>query len=108
VSTINIPDAPPALRDLLRRLPEMTGGFEVSQHHHTPRPDEWFAGWNGGDAGPYTSAEEAIAGGIRWLYGLYTDASAARDAAWDEITELKKRLDQPDDGLDKWRAAAGG
>jgi hypothetical protein len=100
---MNIPDAPPALRALLEQLPHSTGGFVVSQHLYTPRPDEWYAGWNGGDVGPFPTAEEAIAGGIRWLHGLYSDASAARDAAWDE---LKRRQDG--DGLEPWRRALEG
>jgi hypothetical protein len=77
----NIPDAPPALRDLLARLPDATGGFTVGQHHVDPHPDEWYAGWNGGDIGPYDSAEAALIAGIKWLYSQYADASMGRDKA---------------------------
>jgi chemotaxis response regulator CheB len=38
---IHIPDAPPALADLLRRLPVETGSFLVTQHHSAPQPAEW-------------------------------------------------------------------
>ena len=88
---MNIPDAPPALRALLEQLPEATGGFVVSQHHHDPRPDEWFAGWDGGDVGPYPTAGDARAAGIKWLYGLYSDAAAARDAAEAELGRLQEQ-----------------
>jgi hypothetical protein len=104
----NIPNAPPHLRNLLQRLPEATGGFVVSQHYHDPRPDEWFAGWNGGDTGPHSSSEEALFAGIQWLYRLYTEASEARDKAWDEIAALRAQLDQSDDRLDPWRKALDG
>lgn len=88
---MNIPDAPPALRALLEQLPAATGGFVVSQHMNDPHPDEWFAGWNGGDVGPYASAEDALAAGIKWLYGLYADAAAARDAAEAELGRLQEQ-----------------
>lgn len=84
---INIPDAPGHLRFLLRMLPIATDGFQVSQHFHDPKPDEWFAGWGGADIGPYKSPEEALAAGIRRLYTLLQEARTDRDTAEDALAE---------------------
>lgn len=104
----NIPDAPPALRALLEALPEGTGGFLVTQHQDIPRPGEWFAGWNGGDVGPYATAEAAIAGGIRWMFRRWQEAETRARAAEDDAERLRERLDRPDAGLDRWASAAEG
>jgi len=40
---VNIPDAPPALAPLLRRL-LAEGQVEVTQHAHIPAADAWYAG----------------------------------------------------------------
>ena len=92
---LNIPDAPPELRQLLQRLAKDTG-FEVSQHNDTPYPDEWFAGLGGGDAGPYRTAEDAIVGGVRWLRGLYEEAAREREEAQAELRLLKARQQAQD------------
>jgi hypothetical protein len=78
---LNIPDAPPALRLLLRRLlTEADTG--IGQHRHDPRPDEWFAGRGDcGDHGPYTSPEDALVGLVRRLWRDLDEARAERDAA---------------------------
>lgn len=68
----HIPDAPLPVRGLLRSLHE--AGLTISQHIHTPHPQEWFAG----DAGPYESWEAAMIGGVRWLRGLYESADQDR------------------------------
>jgi hypothetical protein len=99
----NIPDAPPALRDLLMRLPDETGGFTIGQHHIDPRADEWYVGWNGGDIGPYNSAEAALMAGIKWLYSLYAEASAARQKADVEVTAPEERGPAvTEQHLDQW------
>ena len=93
MSEINIPHAPTHLKKLLQELPTQTGGFVVSQHFHYPEADEWYAGWESGDCGPYKSAEEAICGGIRWLHRIYEEAATERDDYLKELLELRKQLD---------------
>lgn len=79
--TLNIPDAPPALRPLLRRLlAEADTG--ISQHDDDPRPDAWYAGRGDcGDWGPYPTAEDALVSLLRHLWAALDEARAERDAA---------------------------
>jgi hypothetical protein len=84
---IVIPHAPATLRPLLQRLLD-EAALNVSQHHYTPAPDEWF----GGDSGPYESAEDAVVGGVRWLRRLYEEAREERDAAERENRQLRTAL----------------
>jgi hypothetical protein len=72
----NIPDAPPALRFILRALLQDGSGLMISQHQADPKPVEWFAGIiqdgeGGHDLGPYETAEKALIAGVHWLYDLY-------------------------------------
>ena len=93
MSEINTPHAPVHLKKLLQDLSTQTGGFQISQHNHYPEADEWFSGWNGGDCGPYKSAEEALYGGIRWLYRLYEEAAKESEDYRKELVELQKQVD---------------
>ena len=88
---MHIPDAPPALRSLLRRLlAEADTG--ISQHLYTPHPDEWFAGRGDyGDLGPYESAEAAIVGMVRYLWRELDEARGERDALAAELAELRRQ-----------------
>lgn len=93
---MNIPDAPPALRQLLRRL-LAEASTEITQHKYTPAADEWFAGrvigsFGGGDFGPYSSAEDAIVGLVRRVWQLYDETREERDAAEAEARELRDEL----------------
>lgn len=97
---MNIPDAPPALAPLLRRL-YAEASTEISQHEHTPAPDEWYAGrvlagpgggmLGGGDYGPYPSAEEAIVKLLRHLWERYDEVCDERDALGAELAELRRQ-----------------
>jgi hypothetical protein len=84
----NIPHAPAELAQLLRRL-HAESGLNVSQHTSYPRPDEWF----GGDWGPFTTAEDAIVNGVRWLASLYDTAAHERDELEEENRRLRVALD---------------
>ena len=91
---MNIPDAPPALAPLLRRLfNEADTG--IGQHKHDPRPDAWYAGrGDAGDFGPYPSAEDAIVGVLRHLWRGLDEVCAERDAAEAEARQLRVELDR--------------
>lgn len=93
---MHIPDAPPALAPLLRRL-YAEAETEVTQHAHSPAPDEWYAGrtvgtLGGGDFGPYPSAEDAIVATLRRLWAALDDARDERDRAEAEARELAAEL----------------
>lgn len=95
---MNIPDCPPALRPLLRRL-YAEAETEISQHEHTPAPDEWYAGrvlagpgggmLGGGDYGPYATPEEAIVRLVRHLWTRYDEVCDERDRAEAEAAEMR-------------------
>ena len=89
---MNIPDAPPALALLLRRLlAEADTG--IGQHKHDPRPDAWYAGrGDAGDFGPYASADDAIVGVLRHLWRGLDEVCAERDAAEAEARQLRADL----------------
>jgi len=89
---MNIPDAPPALAALLYRLlAEADTG--ISQHHYHPRPDAWYVGrGEGGDYGPYQSAEDALVRMLRHLWERYDETRAERDAAEAEAQQLRAEL----------------
>jgi hypothetical protein len=82
---MNIPDCPPVLAPLLRRLFN-EAETEITQHEHSPRSDRWYAGrtigaLGGGDYGPYASAEDAIVALVRTLWTRYDEVRAERDQA---------------------------
>lgn len=92
---MNIPDAPPALAPLLRRL-YAEASTEITQHEHTPAPDEWYAGrvidgYGGGDLGPFPSAEDALIAMVRYLWRELDEARAERDALGTELAELRRQ-----------------
>ena len=91
---MNIPDAPPALAPLLRRLlAEADTG--ITQHANDPHPDEWHAGrGDAGDLGPYASADDAIVGLLRHLWRGLDEVRAERDAAEAEARQLRVALDR--------------
>lgn len=97
---MNIPDAPPALAPLLRRL-AAEAETEVTQHEYTPEPDKWYAGrtldgLGGGDHGPYDSAEAAIVALVRHLWTRYDEVCDERDRAEREAQELRQALSTAD------------
>lgn len=105
----------PSTCALLTMLPAATGGFVVSQHTFDPHPDQWFAGWNASDVGPFSTAEEALAGGIKWLKQRYTESHEERQLATNEVLRLEDELarlksDRPnnDDVPPEWRKAFDG
>jgi len=89
---MNIPDAPPALAPLLRRLiAEADTG--IVQHANDPHADEWYAGrGDAGDFGPYLSAEDALVRMLRHLWERYDETRAERDAAEAEAQQLRAEL----------------
>jgi hypothetical protein len=91
---VNIPDAPPYLAPLLRRL-ATEAETEISQHEHTPAPTEWYAGrtldgLGGGDFGPYGSAEAAIVALVRHLWERYDEVCDERDRAEQQVAQLRE------------------
>lgn len=84
---MNIPDCAPPLREILIRL-LAEADLTISQHDLTPDPAEWY----GGDWGPYTSAEEALVQGVKWLRGLYDQADQERNALLEENRHLRIAL----------------
>jgi len=98
---VNIPDAPPALAPLLRRL-LVEAHVEVTQHHYHPHPDAWYVGLvlpgpgggviGGGDLGPFASAEDAIVRLVAWLVARHDEARAELAAAEAEARQLGAEL----------------
>ena len=98
---MNIPDAPPALAPLLRRL-LAEAQVEVTQHEYRPSVDAWYAGLvlpgpgggllGGGDLGPFASAEDAIVRLVGWLSERYDETRAECDAAEAEAQQLRAEL----------------
>ena len=92
---LHIPDCPPALAPLLRRL-YAEAETEISQHLHTPAPDAWYAGrvlggtLGGGDIGPYASAEDALVALVRHVWGRCDQAEAEARALRAELARARQ------------------
>lgn len=85
----------------------------VAVEPHRDYADEWYAGTvaggglGGGDVGPYTSAEEALVGGVAWLVRLLYETQVERDGLATEARNLRTALDAVRTELRKEREARG-
>jgi hypothetical protein len=82
--------------------------IKVSQHHSTPRPDEWFYDVPEiCDGGPCESAADALRTAVRHVRRRAIEQQQEYDDMTRAYQELRARLDQADsgDGLDPWRRA---
>jgi len=84
---MHVPDAPPALATLLRRL--------ATEADTTIAEDAgaWHAGrGDNGDYGPHASAEDALVALVALVWQRYDETRAERDFAQAEAHELRTAL----------------
>ena len=85
--------------------------IKLSQHHYTPRPDEWFYDVPEiCDGGPCESAADALRTAVRHVRRRAIEQRQEYDDMTQAYQELRARLDQAEggDGLDPWRRALDG
>ena len=85
--------------------------IKLSQHHYTPRPDEWFYDVPEiCDGGPCESAADALRIAVQHVRRRAIEQRLELDDMARAYQELHARLDQSegDDGLAPWRRALDG
>ena len=84
---MHVPDAPPALATLLRRL------LTEADTTVAPACGAWYAGrGDNGSYGPHASAEDALVALVALVWSRYDEVRLERDLAQAEAHELRTAL----------------